>query len=173
MGINEQVLHLRALEPSDLDFLYALENDRTLWTLSNTLVPFSAYTLKDYIAHSSQDIYSVKQQRFVLSNAQSTPLGCIDLYDFDPQHHRAGVGLVIDQAHRQKGYATTALQLIEAFAFDQLQLHQLYAGVGEDNLASIRLFQSAGYEQTGIKKDWNFYNKSFHNELIFQKIAHV
>ena len=60
-------------------------------------------------------------------------MGCIDLYDFDPQHHRAGVGLVIDQAHRQKGYATTALQLIEAFAFDQLQLHQLYAGVGEDN----------------------------------------
>ena len=173
MGVNEQALQLRALEPSDLDFLYALENDRALWTVSNTLVPFSAYTLKDYIAHSGQDIYTAKQQRFVLSNAEKTPLGCIDLYDFDPQHHRAGIGLVIDKAHRQKGYATIALELIEAVAFDQLQLHQLYVGVGEDNPASIRLFQSAGYRQCGRKKDWNFYRNAYHDELIFQKIADV
>ena len=73
MGVNEQALQLRALEPSDLDFLYALENDRALWTVSNTLVPFSAYTLKDYIAHSGQDIYTAKQQRFVLSNAEKLP----------------------------------------------------------------------------------------------------
>lgn len=173
MGISKKDLQLRALEPTDLDFLYRLENDRALWTVSNTLVPFSAYTLKEYITHSGQDIYSVKQQRFVLSNTEQTPLGCIDLYDFDPQHHRAGVGLVIDKAHRQKGYATTALELIEAFAFDQLQLHQLYAGVGEDNQASIRLFQSAGYEHCGLKKDWNFYCNAYHDELIFQKIADV
>ena len=45
----------------------------------------------DYIAHSGQDIYTAKQQRFVLSNAEKNPLGCIDLYDFDPQHHRVQV----------------------------------------------------------------------------------
>ena len=85
MGVNEKSLMLRALEPADLDFLYALENDRALWTVSNTLVPFSAYTIKDYIAHSGQDIYTAKQQRFVISNRKRTMfLGCIDLYDFDP-----------------------------------------------------------------------------------------
>ena len=65
MGVNKHALQLRALEPSDLDFLYALENDRALWTVSNTLVPFSSYTLKDYIAHSNQDIFTAKHQRFV------------------------------------------------------------------------------------------------------------
>ena len=29
-------------------------------------------------------------------------MGCVDLYDFDPQHHRAGIGLVIDKAHLKK-----------------------------------------------------------------------
>ena len=73
----------------------------------------------------------------------------------------------------EKGYAKVALALIEDVAFGPLQLHQLYAGVGEDNTTSIQLFQSMGYEQTGLKKDWNFHNKVYHNELIFQKIAHV
>ena len=101
---------------------------------------------------------------------KKTPLGCIDLYDFDPQHHRAGIGLVIDKAHRQKGYATIALELIEAVAFDQLQLHQLYAGVGEDNPASIQLFQSAGYQQCGLKKDWNFTATPITTNLYFKKL---
>ena len=49
----------------------------------------------------------------------------------------------------------------------------LATGVGEDNPASLALFKAAGYEQCGLKKDWNYYNKEYHNEVVFQKIAHV
>ena len=111
--------------------------------------------------------------RFVLSDQDQTPLGCIDLFDYDPIHRRAGVGVVIEKVARNKGFAKIALSLVEDYAFNRLQLHQLYAGVEEDNHPSILLFQSVGYEQTGIKKDWNYHNKTFHNELIFQKIADV
>ena len=38
--MKENNLILRALEPSDLDFLYTLENDQALWSVSNTLIPF-------------------------------------------------------------------------------------------------------------------------------------
>ena len=171
--MNHSAIHLRALEPSDLDFLFALENDQRLWTVSNTLVPFSKFTLKEYIAHAKDDIFTAKQQRFVISDAQNSALGLIDLYEFDPVHHRAGVGLVIAETLRGNGLGKKALALIEAYAFERLQLHQLYAGVGEDNPASLALFKAAGYEQCGLKKDWNYYNKEYHNEVVFQKIAHV
>ena len=166
-------IHLRALEPSDLDFLFAQENDQALWILSNTLVPFAKYTLQEYISHAKEDIFTTKQQRFVISDKANTALGLIDLYDFDPIHHRAGVGLVIDQAHRAKGLGKQALLLLEEYAFDRLQLHQLYAGVGEENSASLALFTAAGYVQCGLKKEWNYYNHRYHNEVVFQKIAHV
>ena len=171
--MNHSALHLRALEPTDLDFLFALENDQRLWTVSNTLVPFSKFTLKEYIAHAKDDIFTAKQQRFVISDAQNTTMGLVDLYDFDPIHHRAGVGIVIAAPHRGKGIGKEALSLIEEVAFQRLQLHQLYAGVGEDNPASLALFKAAGYEQCGLKKDWNYYNNDYHNEVVFQKIAHV
>lgn len=171
--MNYQEIQLRALEPSDLDFLFVLENDQRLWSISNTLSPFSKFTLEQYITNAKEDIFTAKQQRFVISDPKHQPLGLIDLYDFDALHHRAGVGLVIDERHRGKGLGKKALTLIEALAFQPLQLHQLYAGVAEDNTASLSLFKAAGYIECGLKKDWNYYNNSYHNEVVFQKIAHV
>ena len=42
---------LRAIEPEDLDLLYRIENDRNLWNVGTTNVPYSRYTLHDYIAN--------------------------------------------------------------------------------------------------------------------------
>ncbi len=109
----------------------------------------------------------------MISDKNTNPLGLVDLYDFDPLHHRAGVGLVINEAHRAKGLGKQALKQIDDYAFNRLQLHQLYAGVGEENTASLALFNAAGYVQCGLKKDWNFYDNRYHNEVVFQKIIHV
>lgn len=166
-------LHLRALVAADIDFLFKIENDPSLWQVSNTRAPYSKALLEDYIAHAHEDIAMAKQQRFVLTNSAQVPLGLIDLYDYDALHCRAGVGIVIEEENRGKGWAKVALTLIEEIAFSHLQLHQLYAGVGADNVASLSLFEKAGYVQTAVKKDWNFYNNDYHDEVVFQKINHV
>ncbi|PQJ23517.1 GNAT family N-acetyltransferase, partial [Tenacibaculum sp. SG-28] len=66
-----QVLHgehirLRALEPEDLEFLFQIENNETFWEVSHTLIPFSKYILKQYIANAHQDIYEAKQLRLLI-----------------------------------------------------------------------------------------------------------
>ena len=53
-------VRLRAMEPEDLDILYRIENDMSLWDVGNTNVPYSRYALHDYIAHASHDIYAVR-----------------------------------------------------------------------------------------------------------------
>ena len=171
--MQQSRFYFRPLQPTDLDFLLRLENDKRLWHLSNTQHPFSRTTLSAYIDQADQDIHLVKQQRFVLSDHAAVPYGLVDLYDFDAQHQRAGVGIVIDANHRNKGLGTLALQLLEPIAFSQLKLHQLYAGVGADNAACIQLFLGAGYSETGRKKAWNFYHGDFHDEIQFQKFTHV
>jgi len=171
--MKKEEFHLRALEQSDLDFLFNLENDVRLWKVSNTLLPFSRKTLSSYINNAHEDIFSIKQQRFVLSDSQQNPLGLIDLYDFDPVHHRAGVGIVIHSDFRGNGLAKKGLELLEKIAFNNLQLHQLFACVGSDNASSLQLFEKLGYVMTGVKKEWNFYDHKFHDEILFQKINHV
>ncbi len=162
---------LRPPEPEDIDILYKWENDMELWGLSNTRTPFSRYILSEYIKNSFRDIYETKQLRFIIESTQSKPAGTIDLFDFDPFHLRAGVGiLVYAPEERNRGIASDALGALTAYATDILGLKQLYANVGEDNAASIRLFEKAGFQKAGIKKEWLKTARGWQNEILYQKI---
>lgn len=81
-------------------------------------------------------------------------VGTIDLFDFDPAHARAGIGIFIHQNHRRNGLAEESLKLLQRYCFSILHLHQLYADVSEKNTASLQLFIKSGFIQTGIKKQW-------------------
>lgn len=76
-------IFLRALEPEDLEFVYAIENDESIWEISNTQTPYSRYLIKQYLEHSQKDIFEVKQLRLVICNYKNDTLGLIDLFDFD------------------------------------------------------------------------------------------
>jgi diamine N-acetyltransferase len=168
--INNKNIRLRALEPEDLEFLYHIENDPEIWAYSDTQIPFSKYVLENYIANAYKDIYEAKQIRFVIENTSQERVGLIDLFEFDPAHLRAGIGIVIVAEHRQKGYALEAITTIAAYAKEHLRLHQLYANIQEYNTESIALFERAGFELSGRKKDWNYNNGQYTAELLFQRI---
>lgn len=164
-------VYLRALEPDDLDFLYELENDPSIWEISGTLAPYSKKVLRAYLENAHRDIYEVKQLRLCVCNAEHERLGLIDLFDFDPKNLRAGVGIVIMNPNdRNKGVGQKALQLLVDYAFEALGLHQLYANILEENTGSIRLFEKVGFEKVGLKKDWIKSGSGFKNELLYQNI---
>ena len=168
MGINK--INLRALELDDLEFLFEIENNRDFWEISYTILPFSKYYLEKYIKESNHDIYLEKQFRFVISLENKVPVGLIDLFDFDPVNHRAGIGIVINNTYRKKGYALKSVKLIEDYSRKNLQIHQLYVNVGIDNKISLDLFKKLGYVEIGIKKDWNYLDGQYIDEVLFQKI---
>lgn len=164
-------IFLRALEPEDLNYIHAIENDEHLWELSNTQTPYSRYVLKQYLDNSHRDIYEVKQLRLVISNYQHQAIGLIDLFDFDFKNSHAGVGILIQETqNRQQGYGREALQLLINYSFNQLNLHQLYCNITEGNQASLNLFLNQGFEIVGVKKDWLFTNNIYKNEYLLQLI---
>lgn len=168
--LKNDFCQLRALEMSDVDFLYRLENDTSLWEVSQTLLPFSRYVLEQYIIEAQQDIYKSQQLRLAICSAQKQLVGCIDLYDFSPRNQRAGVGIALLPEHRKQGFALNALQLLCQYAFNFLHLHQLYAYVSQKNTASQRLFSKADFTPSGTKKDWILGAEGFEDVMIFQRI---
>jgi diamine N-acetyltransferase len=163
-------ISLRALEPDDLDFLYELENNPAVWEVSGTTTPYSRHTLQRYLENSHRDIYEVKQLRLTVSDSRNKAKGFIDLFDFDPRHRRAGLGIVIlEEEDRNKGIGSEAISLLCEYAFSILDLHQVYAHVLEDNKASIHVFQKLGFENTGIRREWILSGGRFKNELLYQK----
>lgn len=170
-NLRNDFVTLRALEPEDLDFLYHTENNPEFWEVSNTLVPYSKHVLKQYLANAHQDIYEAKQLRMVILDTETNQkIGLIDLFDFNPQHRRAGIGILILSNYQQRGYATQVLNILINYAFSTLNLHQLYANIPADNHNSVQLFKKLDFKQTGVRKDWVFVDKTFKDVFLYQLI---
>ncbi len=162
-------MRLRAIEPEDLDLLYLIENDKNLWQVGATNVPYSRYTLHDYIANSSDDIFADRQVRLMVENDEGETIGIADLVQFSPQHLRAEVGIVIMNAQRRKGYATAAIEALCDYALRIVHLHQLYAVVDENNEAAVALFRKAGFSTGNTLNEWLFDGHEYHNALLMQR----
>ncbi|WP_459211663.1 GNAT family N-acetyltransferase [Aquimarina rhabdastrellae] len=170
LTLKGKQVYLRALEPEDLEFIYVIENDERIWEMSSTQTPYSKFLIRQYLENAHQDIYEAKQLRLVICEHQDDAVvGLIDLFDFNPAHRRAGIGILIaEEQERGKGYGKEALQLLIEYGKRHLHLHQLYANISEDNLASIKLFEKQGFQKVGTKKDWNLVGKTFKDEHIYQ-----
>jgi diamine N-acetyltransferase len=169
--LKGEQIYLRALEQKDLDFLYALENDTDVWEVSGTVTPYSKDVLQLYLDSAHRDIYDVKQLRLVICSQEHQTLGLIDVFDFEPNHKRAGIGIIIlDKNQRNKGVGAEAITLLCNYLFEVLGLRQVYANILEENAPSLHLFKKLGFQEIGMKKDWVRFKDTYKNEILLQKI---
>jgi diamine N-acetyltransferase len=158
MKLENNIVRLRAIEPADIDLLYLWENDPNVWIVSESIEPYSRFKLEKYIL-AEGDIYANKQLRLMIDckqNGNYETIGAVDLFDFNPIHGRAGLGLLIySDENRGKGYASDALTILIEYSFTILNLSVLYCNISANNLKSIKCFENAGFEKCGLKKSWN------------------
>lgn len=170
MNIEGNLCRLRALEPEDLDAMYGWENDTDSWRVSGTVAPFSRHVLSRLINEQQFDIYATRQMRLVIESRDGKAVGAVDLFEFDPQNLRAGVGIIIAPPYRKQGYALDALHTLERYVREVLRMHQLWCSIGADNKASLALFKRAGYAECGRRKEWLLTQTGTIDEVLMQKI---
>ena len=170
--LKGEQIYLRTIEPADADIILKWENNSDNWRVSNTLIPFSRKLIQDYV-NSAQDIYSIKQLRFIICLLENEKeIGAIDLFDFDPYHHKVGLGILIAELEdRRNGYAKEAVLLIKEYCFNHLNLHQVYCNVLSKNKASIDLFEKSGFTICGTKKDWIKNKEGWLDQLMLQSFS--
>ena len=147
---------LRPLQNSDFDFLKRIENNTDNWQFGSEKKDYSDKELSDYITNSTTDIKVAKQYRFVI-DLNSTPIGFIDLFDYTADS--AGVGVIIAENYRNKGFAKEALHLLGEHAFTTINVFKLHCNIAKDNLLSIKLFTSCGFELERQEKELQYFVK--------------
>lgn len=169
--LSNERIYLRALEPEDIDFFYRMENNPSLWEVSDFTVPYSAHILKEFIFNSRNDLYADRQIRLVIvRRSDDRAIGAIDVADFSPFHERGSVGIAILEEFRKEKYASDALSLLCDYVFGFLGIKQLYAHIPVDNEASIRLFASCGFERCGVLKSWLRAGNVYKDAVIVQRV---
>lgn len=169
--IADDVITLRAPEPSDLDAMFRWENGADKTESSSAAAPLSRKQLWDYIENYDADIYSARQLRLVVERrADGARIGAVDITDFEPRDRRAWVGIYIDEKERRRGYGLRALQLLCSYAQATIGLHQLAAVVVAGNRASCGLFEAAGFRACGRLRSWVRRGRGYADALIFQRL---
>lgn len=164
-------IRLRALEPTDIDTIYRWENDTRLWADSSVVAPFSRKQVWDYINSYTADPFVSGELRLMIADAvQGTPLGLIDLTDFDPVNRRAQVGVMVDFEHQRRGVAGAALELMAQYCRERLGLHQVWAIVAADNRASRALFTAGGFAVSGHLKSWLRVGREYRDACFYHRI---
>lgn len=167
---NDRV-SLRALEPTDIDTLLYWENDTELWPVGCTVAPFSRHLIWEYLQNYDTDIYKTRQLRLmIIENETQQPVGTIDLYDFNPFHMRAFVGILVDRKYRNRGYGKNALRLLIDYTGSFLGLHQLAAVISTSNTTSLHMFDKIGFHACGTLKQWLHDGDKYADAVIMQFI---
>ncbi|MCI5931005.1 MAG: GNAT family N-acetyltransferase [Prevotella sp.] len=157
---------LRAMEPEDLDMMYAIENDHDTWSVTDVNTPYSRFVLHEFIANATGDIYTDKQVRLIVTNKSGEFIGMIDLFNFNPQHKRAEIGIIIRKEYREQGYGKAALLELINYAQRIIHIHQLYVYMSVDNTSCVKLFDDTGFERDAELKDWLFDGDKYHNVYL-------
>ena len=80
-------------------------------------------------------------------------VGVVELTDYDPLNERCAIGIWVRPELRGRGYGKAMVaELVQMVK--KIGIHTLYALVGVNNMASRRVFESAGFMMRGRLKDW-------------------
>lgn len=152
--LDTPICRLRALEPQDVDLLYVWENDVEVWRVSGTIAPLSYERIARFVEEQSYDLNTTRQMRLIVE-VEGRAVGSVDIFDFEPQHQRFGLGVLIyAQDDRRCGYARAAIGAVVEYARDVLGLRQVWAMIAVDNTPSVALFESLGFVRCAHRRDW-------------------
>lgn len=172
--LKDDVIKLRAVEPSDAVIMWSIESDSTQWESNSIIAPYSLHNLREYAENYDADPFRAGQLRLIVEllnneNADSEIIGLCDLFEISSVHRTAQIGIYIKQSFRRKGYAIRALGLCEAYASQLLNLRIIAAKIMCGNVDSEQLFIKCGYIYSGRIDDWFVRGDNMYDLLIYSK----
>ena len=169
--LSNEKITLRAMESSDIDTIYAWENTPALWTVSDTVAPYSREAITEYVNGCANDIYTNRQLRLVITlTATGEAIGTVDFLNFNPIHNRAELGVFIAEKYQGQGLASETMKIVNNYAANGLGLRQLYVYVPEDNAASLAMIRHSGFQEVGILQNWIKQGRTYHNAILLQHL---
>lgn len=165
-------LTLRKLVPSDVGMAYVgWLNDPE--TNMYTETRHETHTLETLLAYVKS--FENRHNEYLLGIFEKDcgrHVGNIKIGPVNLRHLFGSVGVIIGEKDcRGRGYATEAISLAVQFAFKQLGLHKLTAGVIRGNEASLRAFQKNLFVVEGVRREQNFCAGAWRDEMMLGLIS--
>ncbi len=162
--IQGKLVVLRSVEERDLPLLAKWRN-----APENRRFFFSPYPVNPGGQKKWYEGLLADRSRLMLmvDNRAGEPVGVIGLDHIDWRNQEAEFGqIMLDPAQRGSGCAEEAALLLIAFAFDELNLHRLFAVVYDYNRGVVAGLKAAGFQVEGVLRQAAFSQGKFHDKVV-------
>ena len=150
MNIYGDRVLLRAIEREDNALLLRLINDPdTEHMLGGSSFPVSSHAQERWTEQQT-NVSNTLRCIISLRDQPKDGLGTVILSGIDPKNGTAQIHLKLDASARGKGYGTEAVNILTAYAFNEMRLQCLFAEVLSYNEASEHMFTKCGYQFEGL-----------------------
>jgi RimJ/RimL family protein N-acetyltransferase len=104
---------------------------------------------------------------FMIDTVEGQTVGMLGLDKIDWRNQEAEFGLfLLDPEQRGLAFAEEAGDMLIDYAFQELNLHRLYAVVFDFNQGVINLAKFGGFQQEGVLRQAAFAGGKFHDKVI-------
>ena len=166
LPLHGQNVDLTALEETDLPALKPFFQDMAslAYFIPTTARPLNAPQIKDLMTDWNDGI-----ENFVFAiRSGGRLIGMVNIDGLDWPNSHAEIGIALTEpAERGRGLAAEALALLISYAFHELGLKRIWARVIEDNLPSLRLFDTMGFQREGVLRQHVRRRGQFRDMIVF------
>jgi diamine N-acetyltransferase len=164
-------LKFRAVEFDDFERLVDWENEIIKLRSSSNIFPHPKHIFKYFIDDSKLTFQERGMFRFIVEDKNKNIIGYVDLYEYDSINNRAKTSCFVDKKHRNEGYGYKMKKFIIDYAFNKLNLYQIYWEIYSDNENSLRLTNKfKEVRKVGVLRDWIWKDGKYIDSYIFQII---
>ncbi len=146
--INGERIQLKPLDPEHLSLAYLawMRDKDVLRYLADPGGDYAPSKLMSFVEAMNK---SATEHLFgIFLKSDGRHIGNIKLGGIHPLHKFADIGIIIgDRSLWGHGYATEAIRMLVPYAFDDLRLNKVYAGVLGGNQGSYKAFVKAGFRE--------------------------
>ena len=164
MNIKGELVVLRGIEPQDFEDIREMTNDAEQEHLiGGWSYPATKKHQEDWYQRILLDRNNV---RFAIEY-EGNFAGLVNLSDIDWKNRCAETSIrLTKKAPKRKGIGTDALKSLVDYAFNELNLHRVYATIIDNNDISKKLHQKCGYVVEGTQKDAIYKNGKYHDRSL-------
>ncbi len=162
------LVSLRGIEIGDAPFFYNWNKEtQTQQHLDQIWFPSSLRRQEEWVAKQTTASVEDDSYFFVILNKNGDRVGMVHTNDCDKKNGHFSYAVAILEAHRNKGYAKAAIQMVLAYYFNELRYHKALVGIYAFNKQSIGLHQTLGFQQEGRLREMIYAGNAYHDLLKF------
>ena len=163
----ESRVYLRGFESSDYKTTLKWRQDEEISSMVGGQKYFVTSDMEKKWAETASMDNTRSIRLMVCLEDMEEPIGMVTLTDINYVNRTAHSNILLGNKDSWgKGYGTKALNLLLAYAFEELGLNRIEALILDSNIGSIKLHKKCGYREEGVKRNSIYKNGHYHNQIL-------